>query len=64
MYSYPKDTAMTVMSNPKKASNFLRPYLSRPKKVNVSATVIKTPPHSGTVLLESKYMAIAVPITS
>lgn len=40
---------MTVISNPKKNSNFRRPYLSKNKKVNVSTIVINVPAHSGTL---------------
>jgi hypothetical protein len=45
--SYPKVIAMTVMRNPKKNSNFRKPYLSSSRKVNVSNTVIRTPPQIG-----------------
>lgn len=43
---------MTEMRTPKKSSNFRKPYLSKNKNVNVSITVISTPPHIG--ILESK----------
>lgn len=45
--SYPKETAITVISKPKKNSSFRRPYLSSNKKVKVSKMVIKTPIHKG-----------------
>lgn len=62
--SYPKVTAITVINNPKKNSNFLRPYLSRKRNVNVSNTVIITPIYKGIVLADKRKIAIAVPITS
>lgn len=43
---------MMEMRKPKKSSNFRKPYLSKNKNVNVSTTVISTPPHIG--ILESK----------
>ena len=52
------------MRRPKKASNFLRPYLSRKRKVKVSEIVMRTPPHNGILPLDNKYNDIAVPITS
>jgi len=54
MYSYPKEIAMIVINSPKKNSSLRRPYLSSPRKVKVSAIVIRTPPHNGTALLESR----------
>lgn len=41
--SYPNVTAITVIKNAKKNSNFLNPYLSINRNVNVSKTVIITP---------------------
>lgn len=45
--SYPKVMAMIVIRTPKKASSFLRPYLSRKRNTNVSMMVMRTPPHKG-----------------
>lgn len=36
-----------MIRNPKKNSNFLKPYLSNNKNVNVSITVMSTPAHIG-----------------
>lgn len=36
-----------VIRRAKNASNFLKPYLSRNKNVNVSIMVMRTPPHIG-----------------
>ena len=64
IYPYPKEAAIVVMRSPKKSSSFLSPDLSSPRKVNVSTTVMRTPAHRGTKLLERRLMAMAVPITS
>ncbi len=56
-------TAITVMRKAKKNSSLRSPYLSSPRKVKVSATVMRTPAHRGMWRLDSKYRAIAVPIT-
>lgn len=52
--SYPNVKAITAIRNPKKSSNFLKPYLSNNKNVKVSITVISTPPHIG-ILNQIKY---------
>ena len=52
--------AMTVMRTPKKASSFLRPYLSRNKNVKVSAMVIKTPPYSGILKMNKNVKLFAL----
>ena len=51
---------MVLISRQKKSSNFLNPYLSKPRNVNVSAIVIKTPPHNGIFLSDKIYRANAV----
>ena len=53
-----------LIRNPKKSSSLRRPYLSKPKNVKVSKTVISTPPHNGMALFDKTYSAMAVPITS
>lgn len=45
--SYPKVTTIIRMRKAKNASSFRSPYLSRRRKVNVSAIVISTPAYSG-----------------
>lgn len=53
--SYPNVTAIIVIRNPKKSSNFLKPYLSNNKNVKVSIIVIRTPPHIG-ILNQIRYI--------
>lgn len=47
--SYPNVTAIVVIRNANKNSNFLKPYLSKNKNVNVSKIVINVPAHNGTL---------------
>ena len=41
-----------------------RPYLSKKRNINVSVTVMTTPPHRGIAPFDSSENAMAVPITS
>ena len=56
-YSYPKLPIMIAINKQKKASNFLSPYLSSPRNVKVSATVIRTPPYKGRIILPNEVIA-------
>ena len=56
-YSYPKLPIMIAINKQKKASNFLSPYLSSSRNVKVSATVIRTPPYKGRIILPNEVIA-------